>query len=433
MALAVSSFANSIYITSDYMNLLTPTVYDARAHSLGKCEIMGVNGSNAIFSNPAHIAGHETMMIQFGGKLKYGELKNTLDTGYYEDKTATGEYRTQIGLSQFSIVKPFGKIFKNITFSAGLGLNKAIDLSDQLNEEVVDDSTGRVYGKRKTDIDGGLYFLTPSIGIQLFDKLNLGLTYNKSVIGEKRYSYEEYEGQSSGIFNKYDQDLSASNITFGATFQFLKYLSIGMMYRSEMKIEMGDYYSNMGVYTQHTGLTDPGFPSERTTVPGSKSPGYSYNIPSICGVGGELILSDIFTLYGEYQTRKESKQKIGYSSSPTDPIYYEIDAGRSIKMGIDASRNNLSIRLGAFSDSVPLTNIDLVSEKEDKRQLNQNGITFGAGYKYKNFLIEFSGEYSEISQKVFFTDNPNSLMHVGEEDYIKTIFGFYTTLSYQFR
>jgi long-subunit fatty acid transport protein len=423
LTFAASSFAYGLHITSDYLNLLTPTVFDARAHALGKCEIMGVNGSNAIFSNPARIAGHETMMIQIGGKLKFGELKSTLNIGNYEDKTINNEYLNQMGLSQFSIVKPLGEIFKNITLSAGLGLNKQIDLSEQLNEEVVDDSTGRVWRKTETEIDGGLYLVSPTIAFQIRNKLNIGFTYNTSIIGEKRYSYMALEGDLLPDY-KYDQELNVSFFTAGATYQISEKLAFGFMYKSEMEIELGEY-EGRAFYVR-----DPITDELILQIP--IRPGYTVGIPKIFGFGCEFSLTDIFTIYGEYQTRKCPEVVIGYdtATNPVEKIYLDLDDGRSIRLGLDATRNNLSIRLGAFSDSVPLTDINLVSDRGDRNQLNQNGITFGAGYKYKNFLIEVSGEYSEIKQE-FYWDEPNIFVpYDGSYDETKEMFIFNASLTY---
>jgi long-subunit fatty acid transport protein len=404
----VITFANASFSQAKYYfkdpELLNSRVYDTRAHSLGKCEILGTTGSNAIFSNPANIASFETTQIQVGGIIKMGNFDDSLwDTNQYASSEISQVYKPQYSLAQFSIVRPFGKIYKNILMSAGIGLNEQIDFIEETVYER-EYSDGRTSEEKNTIISGGIYFLTPSVAFQFDNNLKVGFTYNKSIIGGKNSSVDENDGEILDPSHNYEQDMDASFFTFGLTYPLFEKFTVGMMYKSAMEVECEKYEAIPGTYTY--------WPDYDLIYPD-----YTVRVPATFGFAGEYRISTIFTLYSEYQTRNWSSAKIDGEKIEA------FDDGRSIRLGVDAAINNTSLRVGYFNDSMTLTDINIKIDEYDnnKKPLNENGVTYGLGYSRGRYLIEIGGEVNWITQEVeksfflsdYISSNENrKIMHV---------------------
>jgi long-subunit fatty acid transport protein len=409
MVLSLNSYSQDIPATFGDVNLLTPTVFDARAHSLGKCEIMATNGSNAIFSNPAHIVGLKTGRIQFGETAKFGKYENELwDQDANAGKDISDRYESQFEVSQFSFVFP--TFNNNSMVSLGIGLNKLFDFSDEFNHEQKSGVPGTDH-ETTARIDGGIYFLTPTIAFQFSKNLRIGFTYNSSVFGEERYYFKYYEdGNYPNNGQVYEQKMNASYFTLGATYQLHRKLAVGMIYKSEMEIDVEEYYGFYDPYNDN----------------GPERPAYKISMPSLLGFGCEFKLTDIFTLYGEYQTRKFSEITMSDNYSYHAWKSIEIDDGDCIRGGVDATINNKSLRAGFFRDSLPMTDLDALSVLDDKTHLVQTGITYGLGYKVGKFLVELGGEYSVISSESLYTTQTYDNIY----DITQTNISFYSSITY---
>jgi long-subunit fatty acid transport protein len=390
---------------------LTPTVFDARAHSLGRCEILGATGSNSIFYNPAHISGLDKTQLQVGGTTWFGDYNNSYwDSDEYSDYEHSQSYKMLPVFSQFSFIHPLGKIKDNMKMSLGLGLNKHYDLTSKMEKS----STGFV-NNSETDltltVKGGLYFVTPSVAFEFYDKLKVGITYNQSVLSERNYLVEETTKSDFGkeeYIEKCDQSLNASFITLGALYPVTERVTLGFIYKSKLEIE---FDSTDIIYTW---IDDDGLPSEYSE-PLSK---YDITLPSTIGFGASFDLTSEITLYGEYQTRNWTELKTQYE-------YFSFDDGISIRGGMDAKFDNKSIRLGFFNDSLPIKDFD---SSANATPLNNTGVTYGFGIDKGKLLFEIGGEYSWLKQEtvVATIGQPLGLKY----ENTKTIYGFYATISY---
>jgi Outer membrane protein transport protein (OMPP1/FadL/TodX) len=404
---------------------LSPTVFDTRAHALGKCEIMGANGSNAIFSNPAHIVSLEESRIQVGGTANFGNLsRSSWDFEEFSEYDYSNKYELQPWLSQISFSKPFGEIQEGVIMSYGVGLNKLIDLSEKnvLERDYNEDGTDVTskYERTRTST-GGIYFLTPSVAIQIQDKLKIGITINKSVYSEMKYTYEytaTNNSSGSSSSSRYSEDgdseLTSSFISVGALYPFNEKLTLGFMYRGQTEVEVDDLnWSSTYSY------------SDGTTTDSGIEQGVDLTAPSMLGFGVTYVLSPKLTLLGEYQSRKWSD----YEMDNENPDW--IDDGKCLRLGVEAMMNNIPVRFGLFSDSILLTNGENANEIQDETPLNHTGFTYGVGTSNGKYIFEFSGEYGWINRETTadFTDDSGDEYTRTVEDKT-TIFGFYASFTY---
>ncbi len=412
--ISANSFSQSIPYSVGFINLQTPTVFDARAHSLGKCEIMASNGANAIFANPAHIANIKRGRIQFSETAKFGSYEN----GYWDNNSewiVTEEYESQFEVSQFSFVLPQSMANNNSFVTLGIGLNKEFDFSEEYSDIHKNVDSGTEY-KINTKFEGGIYFLAPSIAFQFSNNIQIGFTYHRSVFGEERYS-SIYNGPGDDYHNTilYNQDMSTSYFSFGTVYQLNRKLSLGMIYKSEMEIDVEEYM----------GYSEYPYDDSRP-----ERPAYTIDIPSVFGIGGEFKLNQTITLYGEYQTRKFSEIEMSHNYSHYGWDSIDINDGACIRTGLDISKDGKSLRIGFFQDSLPITNLDYSSAKDDKTPLLQNGFTYGAGYQTGKFLIEFGGEYSVINSEARYTTITDPFGINNRYDITKTNHNLYASFSY---
>jgi hypothetical protein len=167
-------------------NFLNPTVSDARAHSLGKCEIMGANSSNAIFSNPAHIVNLNKTQFKIGGTIWQENLELQSPYNY--------EYKSQPIFSQFSFSTESGQLSNSVRAAYGFGLN-------------------RLYQRTYNTGEDDLFYFSPSIAFQYREKLRIGFTYNQPVFNES--------------------DMEEAFISIGALYPISEKFALGFIYKHE--------------------------------------------------------------------------------------------------------------------------------------------------------------------------------------------------------
>ncbi len=181
--LSVTSFAQA-KVGMFGSNFLNPTVSDARAHSLGKCEIMGANSSNAIFSNPAHIVNLNKTQFKIGGTIWQENLDIKSASNY--------EYKSQPIFSQFSFSTESGQLSNDFKAAYGFGLN-------------------RLYQRTYNSGEDDLFYFSPSMALQYKEKLRIGFTYNQPVFNEN--------------------DMEEAFISIGALYPISEKFTLGFIYK----------------------------------------------------------------------------------------------------------------------------------------------------------------------------------------------------------
>jgi long-subunit fatty acid transport protein len=396
---------------------LSPTVFDAKAHALGKCEIMGATGSSAIFSNPAHIVNLNKAQLQIGGTGWIGNFKSTdwkSEDNIYRDYSVN--YKMLPSIPQFSFVKPFGEIEKGVKMSLGLGLNKYYDFSEKRVAKV-HDYIHNSNSFHTTTTKGGLYFITPSVAYEFKEKINIGVAFSKSIFSQRNYQHKRtYESDyKTEVRTEGRHSIRAFFFSAGILYPLSDKLNLGFMYRSRMDIKFNkiilyksDYRSDFSSYNSTQTLGQ-----------------YYLNPPAILGFGGSIALSSTVTLYGEYQTRKWSDLEFEYDFKNEE--LPKIDDGRCIRVGMEEKFNNRSIRIGFFSDSVLLTDvIDLEDEILDETPLNHEGFTCGFGIRNNKLMLEMAGEYSWLKQEIAFQNHRER----PDQELAKTMLDFNASLTY---
>jgi Outer membrane protein transport protein (OMPP1/FadL/TodX) len=411
---ATSSMAQNFFYSSLFT--MSPTVYDARSHALGKCEIMGATGSNAIFSNPAHIADQKRSMVQIGGAFWTEGFEKTLyDLPDYSDINYSNSSNSILELTQFSYSNRYENLEDDVAMSWGIGLNKFLNFSENLTEKR-DSIENDSYTERSHDISGGLYFLTPSIAFHMNEKLKIGLTFNKSVYSKTKYSTDDISSSNSNPGSRTsiegDQDVEASFISIGALYPVTKKLTLGFIYRGGMNIE------NSERIFDRTQTYDGSTVSEADT-----SAGHDIRVPAVTGFGATYKIIDNITLFGEYQTRNWSDYELD------DYKWTFVDPGNCIRAGVETTLDNLALRIGYFSDSLPLTNSENENGFNDGHPLKHSGITTGFGLNLGHTVLEISGEYSWLKQELVYNQWGNDEDDLKYEE-SRTKFGVYASLTY---
>ncbi len=380
--LLISTSASARYKYAASLFSTASTIYDARAHAMGRCEIMGANGSNAIFHNPAHIATQKGSQIQIGGFARKYKV-DIVDIYQWSERSYSNDLIAE--LAQFSFSSSCGEIGNNIKMSYGIGINKFLDYSAneiyKRSHEYGNDRSYYYEDSEKTT--GGLYCLSPSIAFNLQDILNIGITLNKSILskrnGSSKYISEDNSERRLTIIDS-EGDLKTTFVSFGLIFPVSNLVTLGAIFRSAMTIE------NDGEERHFT-------TSDDTTIV------YTYNgndktIHATFGLSATYSLSKNLTLLGEYQTK---------------------DWGKHFGYGLESTYKSFPIRIGCFFDS------------NTQRDLFRKGITCGTGKNFGRFRIDLSGEYSWI--KEILGDTRTTELREYENDKI-SMYSFNLNLSY---
>jgi hypothetical protein len=349
-----STTASARYKYAAYLLSTASTIYDARAHALGRCEIMGANGSNSIFYNPAHIASQEGSQIQVSGYTRFYEATLTKWDNQSLSKKRIAE------LAQFSYSNFYGEINDKIKMSYGIGINKFLDFTiDEKYTRYNENGDHKVEENEK--VSGGLYCLTPSVAFNIKDVFLIGLTLNKSIFGNRyKYSKGHYINDPDFMYfyHSNGKGINTTFITMGAIIPISPSMTLGVKYRGGMKLKYGD-----GTFRTTS-------PDGTTTV--NKTKGGETTLSSSLGLSAAYSPSNHTTFLCEY--RKQS--------------WFDL-RGSHFGYGVELKVNSIPIRIGGFSDNIP------------KLNLSGKGITYGTGIGFGRFRLDLSGERIFVEETIY--------------------------------
>lgn len=357
-----------------YLPLFSPSINDARARALGHTEILNNTGPSSLAVNPANLAYIDKLTMEVSGKASWGLANGG----------GNSEYGFYPRLSSFAIARPFSLNQGKLKFTAGLIYNAYFDLGYKFTNENASSISGYNI-KIKSKTDGGLNMLGIGIAGTIFDKLHFGIGIHRSLFSSIK-THTDYV-YTPPISSEYEQAWNESStktqcyfLTFGQIWELNEKISIGLMYRSDMRYKYRDgkyevVYSDGDSYEAI--YTD-----------------MDWNIPSYVGAALNYKYSPQTLLSLEYQNRPFAGIQSFYYDNYwyTDDLsnsFYKQFSGACYRLGFEIS-NPVTFRFGLFGDNV----IAIVSNSDYPGWII--GGDFGIGYTEGNFTYDLYTEYSSM-------------------------------------
>jgi hypothetical protein len=337
---------------------MVPEVVDARSAAMGKTAIVSAQGSNAIFSNPALLATFDKRHLTIGGRLLNGDIGTgtvrsiDYNTGYSRSVLCLNESPNQFGFNSISVSIPVKSAISSIKYSFGLGYHTYFDGNLKMNSFLDPNWTGVRFTQR---LHESLNVLSPAVAMGYKDKFYLGISYSRAVFSNaKSLIKQEYTFWDEHYSYEPESDYSAAFWLIGGLIKVTPKLNIALSFRSNFTWHYVENKDN-----------DIVFPNE-------------------FGVGFDYALIKNIKIAGEYQNRKIS----GYSSIS----YYNdkiLKDGNCYRVGVETRIKKHPVRLGYFSDAIPVSDYD-----SDKHAI-LNGVTGGFGLTlYNKFTIDQGFEWN---------------------------------------
>jgi|GEM_PF-2727722 len=357
-------------------NFYRTLVQDVRAKAMGNTEILGVNGSSALFSNPALLSQLNQFQLKICGGSYFGWEYNQ-----YMEKEHSGEHESFSSsfpivarLNSTSVSYPFlfDGMINNLTLGFGFRYaNHMVQDYESLTKSESSSIPGNIIEKEvKKYYKGGVRYFSPAVSIEFLEKISLGYTYhygkNSNLSSESRTTEREYFLYGRVDVNKFgsksEYNIDAEYQTLALSY-FNETFMAGITYNTAYKFYYHDIKitSNIGSYQRDD---------------------YSRSYPYQIGISlGYYVLPNLLFVH-EIQCRKLTDIAIdGIQSKNKDQF--------ANRFGMEFSpTSGVFLRCGAFSDYYL---IESYSYDSDNYQFY--GITGGVGLVHHNFAIDFSAEF----------------------------------------
>ena len=349
---------------TQYSELFLPNTVDARSYGLGRTDIMSVNGSNSIFSNPALLGTITNKQVQFGGCVKAFDLRSELIAEITDDYK--NKYAIAPKINHLSFAMPYHLPVKDLKLGLGAGVYSAMDNTFKISTEYKYDN---IKVSELISHKGGLNLLAISASLNYKDRFFAGLSLNKSLFSSFA-SKSHYEEGDFELSREEKTKLSATSFCFGAYVNLTPEFSVGLNYRSKFQLNVDDTEWE----EESDGDDDEGeYDNE------------DIDIPSMYGIGVQYKLSSGITLVGEYHSRPFSDYEEGF-----DRVFEDLDDGKSYRFGVEFSQSKPIYRLGLFYDALPMKDYD------DDKPKSILGITAGTRFDFSNVLIDGYLEFGSV-------------------------------------
>ena len=328
-------------------------VVDARSSALGRTTVLTTFGSNAVFTNPANLGMLDKQYFQAGARAIFGSRKTEYKEQGMDDYESSLLFHPKF--NHVSYAMPYNIPNSGIQTVFAAGYRTYYDYGYTYFHESNDKSSSEYTYK----MHGGFNTLTLGAAANFNDKIFGGLAYNIGIMSKTSYWVDYYGEEDDGDLDNF----KGSFLTVGGIFKPTDRISLGLTFSPAWELEIED-----------------------------DETGYSFDatIPSQLALSAMFELSESFTGIIEYQNRPFEN----YEYEGED--MYDIDNGMCLRAGVEFSK---MLRLGFFSNSVPLTDVKSSGESEDK-PLSQIGFTGGIGLNVSpQMILDLSGEYSFINQE----------------------------------
>jgi long-chain fatty acid transport protein len=362
--------------------------HGARAMAQGGAWAARAYDASAIYFNPAGLG------FQTGNSLYLGSTIIMPTVSFFGPLPSVKE--TKMVDQIFPPINLYATYHVNDALNVGIGVNNPYGLGTEWPDSWVGNQIS-------VKIDLQSFFITPTVSYKLSDQFSVGGGFN-IVTGAVTLSRYYIPGVKVAL------DLKATGYGFnlGALYKFNPELSLGVSYRSSVKLDA------------------TGTAQFTPDIPGSTPSGdaaAAIELPSTAFVGLAYKVMNNFEVEADYQYVGWSSYKelvIEFKKDPSKNSHNPKDYENTyiIRVGGEYTMNEFQFRAGYLYDHSPVATKHVDPLLPDA---NRNGINVGLGYKInQNINIDFSYMYLKFDRRTAsgtdFDNNGNPGQTYGDFD-----------------
>lgn len=347
--------------------------HGARAMAQGGAWAARAYDGSAIFFNPAGLGFQKQGSVYLGTTI-------IMPASTFYGPTNLGQSTKNEMVSQ--VFTPIN-IYATYPLMEGLVVGIGINNPYGLGTEWPETWSGR-YITQKVDLMS--FYFSPTLAYKVSDQLSIGIGMNY-VTGDVTLSRIANAANFGGSEPQVKLDLSGTGIGFnaGAIFKATEQLSVGVSYRSSVKIDA----EGTAKFKPTSALFPEGDASAALELPATAFIGVAYK------------LMDNFEMEADYQyvgwsSYKELKIEFKKNNtSSTSPKNYEDTY--ILRVGGEYTMDALQIRFGYLFDANPVTDHYTEPLLPDA---DRNGFNIGAGYKINdNMSVDLSYLFLKFAER----------------------------------
>jgi hypothetical protein len=272
----------------------------------------------------------------------------------YPDYDADPWKSSHFNLNFASAAIPLSISDRNIV--AAVAYQQMIDLFSSFDGDTLTNKT-----------TGGVYAITPALGIQLTPAISIGASFN-IYTGKTttKVDYNEiYLNPIYYIDYEAEEKYSGTNVNIGAMIDLNK-AQIGVVYKTPFSLTVKDDNSE-----------------------------WKFKMPQMLGIGAALFVSEKLTLAADFEMRKYSNTEFEYEDGSTsDPEFEDIN---QLRVGAEylmmSGKSVLPLRLGFATTPTLYTD-------DNDDQIKGVNLTGGVGLIMGNINFDLGLEYNVYAQEI---------------------------------
>lgn len=375
----------------DYQFRVQKDILGPRGLGMGGANIAAANDPTTFYFNPASMTTLQGLNFSISGKINFDSQTHKAPpmTGISVRTTVTP--LTTLNYANLSYSVPLGRRH----LSLGIGYRMFIDMNSKLYSMQYYYGGGRL--REDTRMNGGLAALSPSVALDIFSSLSLGMTFN-SFFSESDFELKLVSPYADKfVFFQYNdkEKYSGSSVDFGMHFRPLKWLSIGATFSPKWTFTVEETKEALTSFNSIT--------NKRTMLatPDSGLAIFNFDIPMEMGFGIALRPFKNTTLAFDVRSQPWSETKTTSTLKETSPVLSQFIDVTSWYAGIEQILPSglnwqIPVRIGFFSRPTPYKD-KLFKDRYEGKQVVYNGFSLGIGARKGNISIDFA--FSRASDK----------------------------------
>ena len=368
--------------------LLNEAGSGTKASAMGRAFVAIADDPTAIEWNPAGLVQCRQSSAFLAGRFNFGSLSAKSPENFDNNYSLTGSDRAEFYLNYVGFAIPFKTNQRSVV--GGVAVRSLSDIAGNIVWKVTEKASQQTTEYR-IETTGGLYAMSPAIGVKVIHGLALGMSINFITGRHKAKSaIADITDQSiNDVWEEKENKYSGAAIELGALWHALPNLSFG----SKVSLPYTLQVSNIKY-------------SDSEGPPGEYDVDVSLKLPTRFVIGAAVQPTRDFSFSLDYCARPWAKARLKIDESQQDRVFDNVNSFHTgIEYVIKASNCLLPLRFGFYINPTQLYEYNATKPDNQGDRIINNVLTSGMGVLMKGFNFEFAFDYHLSQYNAVIFDN----------------------------
>jgi hypothetical protein len=363
-------------------SILNETAAGARPAAMGRAFTALSNDPAALAWNPAGLVRFNRNCAILSGSLNFGNINISPENPLVKTSEFSAHRTGGLSLNTVGFTIPIPG--QNLNMVSSVIIHNLVDLNDDVTYKHQDSADHGVRDYR-VNSSGGIFSLSPGIGIMILDDLFCGAALN-FITGSHKRRFEnraENENIKTENWENWENKFSGFRVDFGFIWQVSKQTSLGSRIVFPYSLRFADIQSSNSNDQKREYDLD-----------------VALFLPAAFSAGIAITLTKDFLFAFDYRFKPWQKVKVKIDNLETDRVFA---SAHSFHMGIEyiirTASYDLPWRFGFFSN--PEQFFEYSSETPDNRgdQVSAHYVSGGMGISTRHFIFNITADYKLLQFK----------------------------------